>query len=133
MISDDVNERIRRQANRIRHELSSRSRPVMPGCVIRIPFASFSDEITSNRGIEHIYGVVGREINYNAITTSRSYDVQFNLKYIQLPEDVLPLLHLPMHDNEMEIVRFPDQNASLDDPHLDVLFHKVEGEWKSRD
>ena len=132
-MTDNVNERIRRQADRIRHELSSRSRPVIPDCVIRIPFASFSDQITSSRSIEHIYGVVGREIDYNAITTSRSYHVQFNLKYIQLPDDVLPLLHLPVHDNEMEIVRFPDQNASLDDPHLDVLFHKVEGEWKSRD
>jgi hypothetical protein len=32
----------------------------------------------------------------------------------------------------MEIVRYPDQNASLDGPNLDLLFHKVDGKWTSR-
>ena len=128
-----MNERIRRQVERIHQKLSSRSRPVIPGCVIRIPFVSFSDQITSSRNINNIYGVVGRETDYCPITASRSYHVKFNLKYAQISNKVFPLLQLPVIDNEMKFVSFPDQNASLDDPHLDILFRKIEGEWKSRD
>ena len=84
-MTDNVNDLIHRGAKRIRQELSSRSRPVIPGCVIRIPFESFSEQITSSRDINHIYGVVGREIDYCTINTSRSYHVKFNLKYIEIP------------------------------------------------
>ena len=71
-MTDNVNGLIRRQAERMRQELSLRSRPVIAGCVIRIPFESFSDQITSSRDINHIYGVVGHEVGYCAITVSRS-------------------------------------------------------------
>ena len=90
-----MNELIHRQAKRIRQELSSRSRPVIPGCVIRIPFESFSDQITSSRDINHIYGVVGHEVDYRTITTSRTYHVDLNLKYIKIPSNALPFLQLP--------------------------------------
>ena len=132
-MSHNVYELIHCQAKRIHQELSSKSRPVIPGCVIQIPFESFSDRITSSRDINHMYGVVGHEVDYCTITTSRSYHVKFNLKYDKIPSKVLPLLQLPVHDSEIQIVRFLDQNASIDDPHLDFLFHKIEGEWKPRD
>ena len=51
---------------------------------------------------------------------------------MKLPSNVLPLLHFPIHDSDMQVIRFPDQNTSLDDPHLDRRFHKVNGEWTSR-
>ena len=82
---NNINELIHRQAKRIRQDLSSRSRQVILGCVIQIPFESFSDQSTSSRDINHIYGVVGHEVDYRTITISRSYHVKFNLKYIQIP------------------------------------------------
>ena len=94
---------------------------------------SITDRITNSRDINHIYGVVGHEVDYRTITTSRSYHVNFNLKYVKIPNKILPLFQLQVHDNEMQIVRFTDQNTSPDDSHLDFLFHKIECEWKSRD
>ena len=109
------------------------TRAVEPGCVIRIPFSCFSDELRGENSLNHIYGIVSREIDYCALTTSRAYNVSFNMKDITIPSNVLHLLHFPVHESDMQVVRFPDHNTSLANPHLDRLFHKVNGEWVSRD
>ena len=132
-MSDTTKFCVDREVKRIQSEVASRSRAVEPGCVIRIPFSCFSDELRGENSLNHIYGVVGREIDYYVLTTSRAYNVSFNMKDITIPSNVLPLLHFLVHDTDMQVVRFPDQNASLDDPHLDRFFHKVNDEWVSRD
>ena len=127
-----MEEHIERVSKRIRNELSSRSRPVESGCVVRIPLSSFIDHTQYTNITSYIYGVVGRSLDYCTATTARAYHVVFCLDNVDIPSANVPLLHLPIYDNEMEIVRYPDQNASLDDPNLDLLFHKVDGKWTSR-
>ena len=79
-MSDKTTQRIDREVKRIRSELSSSSRSVEPGCVIRIPFSCFSDELHSDKSLTHIYGVIGREIDYCGLTTSRSHNVALTSK-----------------------------------------------------
>ena len=131
-MSNNAKELIHCQVKRIRSKLLSRSRPVQPGCVIRIPFASFSDQIINDKGIQHIYSDVGRELDYCTIITDQSYHVDFNVKDLRLPSNILPL-QLSVHDSDMQIVRFSYQNTSLDDPHFDRLFHEIDGGWISCD
>ena len=63
-MSDKTKLRVVREVKRICSELVSRFRAVEPGCVIRISFSCFSDELRGENSLKHIYGVVGREIDY---------------------------------------------------------------------
>ena len=70
-MSDKTKLRIDREVQRIRSELASRSRAVEPGCVIRIRFSCFSDELRSDNSLNHIYGAIDCEMDYCALTTSQ--------------------------------------------------------------
>ena len=126
-------DRIVALAKQIRTQLLCRERPVEPGCVIKIPLSSFiRDCCNSCNRSTHIYGVVGQYHSFCRLTTARSYIVVFCLDNVNIPPNTIPLLHQPIYENEMTVVRYPDQTASLDDPNLDLLFHKVDGNWMSR-
>ena len=119
--------------NQIRNQLSSRQRPVEVGCVIKIPLSDFiRDDSNCTNESTHIYGVVRKYHSYCSLTTARAYLVVFCLRNVTIPPSTIPLLHVPIYENEMDVVRYPDQNASLDDPNLDLLFHKVNGNWIAR-
>ena len=74
----------------------------------------------------------GPKIDYYQSTTASVYHVYFTLDDLSLCNELLPLFEHPLFDNDMIIVRFPDQNASLDDPNLDRLFRKENDKWYSR-
>ena len=87
-MSDKTTQRIDREVKRICSDLSSYSRPFEPGCVIRIPLSDFSDKLHSDKSLTHIYGAVGREVDYCGLITSRSYNaalISKTLSYLVMP------------------------------------------------
>ena len=120
------------EVQRIRNLLAVRPRQVEPGCVVKMPFSVlFSGSALANQD-RYLYGVVGPKIDYYQSTTASVYHVFFTLDGLSLCNELSPLLDHPLFDNDMIVVRFPDQNASLDDPNLDRLFCKENGKWYSR-
>ena len=120
-------------SKQIRDQLSTRNRPVEIRCVVKIPLSAFlRDNSKAKNESTHIYGVVHKYHSYCSLTTARAYLVIFCLGNVNIPPSTIPLLHTPIYENEMVIVRYPDESASLDDPNLDLLFHKVNGNWISR-
>ena len=77
-----------------------------------------------------IYGIVGKRLDYCHLTTAASYDVMFYTQAIEIPYEMLPILHHPIIEIDMTIVRYPEQNASIDDPNVDRLFEKSNGIWQ---
>ena len=123
---------IQQQSALIRHILRSRSRPVQEGCLIKIPLQTiFGPELFSDP-LQHIYGVVGNIIYQCPYSSARSFNVTFCLDGIDLSSRFFHVLTMPVFENQMYILRFPEQNASLDDTNIDDLFHRVDGKWTSR-
>ena len=61
-----------------------------------------------------------------------SSDVVFSLDGITISKSLFPIFTVPVFENDMVILRFPEQNASIDDPNIDDFFHKLNGKWISR-
>ena len=80
----------------------------------------------------HIYGIVGQQVAYCEVTTTKSYDVKFYTESLSIPYELRPLLRYPIVDSDMVISRFPKQNASIDDPNIDRYFYKTDGKWQIR-
>ena len=120
------------EVQRIRSLLATRPSQVELGCVLKIPYSIlFSGTPLANQE-RYLYGVVGPKIDYYQSTTASVYHVYFTLDGLTLCNELSPLLDHPLFDNDMIIVHFPDQNASLDDPNLDRLFRKENDRWYSR-
>jgi hypothetical protein len=120
------------EVQRIRNLLAVRPRQVESGCVVKMPFSVlFSGTALANQD-RYLYGVVGPKIDYYQSTTASVFHVYFTLDGLALCNELSPLLDHHLFDNDMIVVRFPDQNASLDDPNLDRLFRKENGKWYSR-
>ena len=117
---------------RIGKLLSSRSRHVEPGCVINVPIAKlFGNNFPSNK-TSSIYGIVGQQLAYCEVTTAKSYDVKFYTESLSISYELQPLLHYPIVYSDMITIRFPEQNASIDDPNIDRYFYKTDGKWQIR-
>ena len=114
----------------IRELLSSRPRPVETGCVVKISLTKLFGRSYVNPTSTSIYGIVGNRLDYCHFTTAASYDVKFYTQDIKIPFDMLPILHYPFVENDMTIVRYPEQNASIDDPNIDRFFEKSNGIWR---
>ena len=131
-MSNDYQERFRVKAEAICLLLQSRSRPVVSGCVFKIPFSLYySGDILENN-IEYLYGIVGSACDYCEVSTARELDVSFCLDGVNIPNRLLPILYQPVYDNDMLILRYPDQPLSLDDHNIDRLFKKENGKWVIR-
>ena len=115
------------EVGRIRELLSSRSRPVEPGCLIKIPVTKLFGNSFYDNGISSLYGIVGNQLTFCEIMKSKTFDVKFYTKDISIPYELKMLLHYPIVDSDMTIIRFPDQNASIDDPNVDNYFQKING------
>ena len=100
-------------------------------CGLNAILCFFSGTFLTNQEL-YLYGVVGPKVGYYQSTTASAYHVYFTLDGLSLCNELLTLLDHPLFDNDMIIVRFPDQNASLDDPNLDRLFRKENGKCYSR-
>ena len=112
------------EVQRIRSLLATRPCQVETGCVVKMPYSVlFSGTDLANQE-RYLYGVVGPKIDYYQSTTVSVYHVYFTLDGLSLCNELLPLLDHPLFDNNIIIVRFSDQNTSLDNPYLDRLFRK---------
>ena len=97
--------------------------------MVKIPYSvSLIGTALANQE-RYLYGMMGPKIDYYQYKTVSVYHVYFTLDGLSLCNELSPLLDHPLFDNNMIIVRFPDQNASLDDPNLDRLFRKENGKW----
>ena len=107
-------------------------RRVTTGCVVKVPTSVIFGDTEPGRYPEFMYGVVGEERDYCYSTTAMAFQVH----YCSGDIPVFPMIQLhldyPVFENDMIIMRFPEQNASLDDYNIDRLFHKVNGAWKRR-
>ena len=120
------------EVGRIREVLSSRSRPVETGCLVKIPVTKLFGNTFHHNGSSSLYGIVGNQLTFCEITNSKTFDVKFYTKNISIPYELKVLLHYPIVDSDMTIIRFPEQNASIDDPNIDNFFHRIDGEWQIR-
>ncbi len=114
----------------IRKILSPRHRPVETGCIVKISLAKLFGTSYVNPASTSIYGIVGKKLDYCHFTTAASYDVTFYTQAIVIPYELLPILHHPIVENDMIIVRYQEQNMSINDPNIDRFFEKSNGIWK---
>ena len=125
-------ESLNTEVQRIRSLLATCPPHVETGRVVKMSYSVlFSGTPLANQE-RYLYGVVGHKIDYYQSTTASVYHVYFTLDGLTLCNELSPLLGHPLFDNDMIIVRFPGQNASLDDPNLGRLFRKENGTWYSR-
>ena len=106
----------------IRSLLATRPRQVETCCVVKMSYSVLFSETDLANQERYLYGVVGPKIDYYQSTTVSVYHVYFTLDGLSLCNELLPLLDHSLFDNDMIIVRFPDQNASLDVSNLDRVF-----------
>ena len=119
------------EVQRIRSLLATRPRQVESGCVVKMPYSvMFSGTPLANQE-RYLYSVVGPKIDHYQSTTASVYRIYFTLDGLNLCNELSPLLDHPLFDNHVIIVRFPEQNTSLDDPNLDGLFLKENDKWYS--
>ena len=102
--------------SRTRIESLSRSHPVEQGCIIKVPLTKLWN---MKNNTSSVYGIVGCHLDYYQITTVKTSDVELYTNGLSITCQLLPLPHLPIYDSDMVIVRFPKQNASLNDPNID--------------
>ena len=117
---------------RIREILSSRPRPVETGCIVKIPLSKLFGVSYVDPKSTSIYGIVGKKLDYCHFTTAASYDVKFYTQLIEIPYEMLPLLHNPIVENDMAIVRVQEQSISVDDPNIDRFFEKSNGIFRNK-
>ena len=117
------------EANRICLLLARRSRHVEVGSVIKMLFSTLFSGTHLQDENQYLYSVVGTQYDYcHFISASASaYQVNFTLDDFEIPSNILPLLNHPYFENDMIILRFPEQNASLDDPNIDRLCVEING------
>ena len=114
----------------IREILSFRPRPVETGCIVKISVTKLFGMSYVNPKSTSIYGIVGKKLDYCHYTTAASYDVKFYTQAIEIPYEMLPILHNQIAETNMTIVRFSEQSASIDDPNIDRFFEKSNGIWR---
>ena len=131
-MSDPIEVHVKRVSNDIREFLSHRQRQVEPGCLIKVRLANMICEKNIGDGNRYMYGIVGKQRYHCSISDSRAYDVIFSLDGISISKSLFPIFTVPVFENDMVILRFPEQNASIDDPNIDDFFHKLNGKWISR-
>ena len=107
-MSNDYQQRFKAKAEEIRQLLQSRSRPVVSGCVFKIPFSFYYSGATLENNIEYLYGVIGSACDYCEVSTATGYDVSFCLDGVNIPNRLLPILYQPVYDNDILILRYPD-------------------------
>ena len=131
-MSNPVEIHVQKVSNEIREILSHRQRQVETGCLIKVDLANMIGENNVGDGNRFMYGIVGKKRYYCEISDSRAYDVTFSLDGITISRSLFPIFTVPVFENDMVILRFPEQNASIDDPNIDDFFHKLNGKWISR-
>ena len=131
-MTNSIKLHVQRISNEIKESLSSRPRQVEPGCLIKVPLVRIIGEANASGGNFFVYGVVGQKRYHCKLSESRAYDVIFSLDGVAISRTMFPVFTVPVFENDMQILRFPDQNASIDDPNVDDFFHKVDGKWISR-
>ena len=70
-MSFDAELQVSKQSKLIRHILSSRSRQVQPGCIIKIPLQTIFGEELFSDPLKYIYGVVGEVLYREERSTAR--------------------------------------------------------------
>ena len=123
---------LERQTREIRSLLDKRQRQIVPGCLIKVSLSQFFGEDNVQCNSVYIYGIVGTQRAVCDFSEARAYDVLFSLDGVNIDRDMFHIFTIPIYENEMEILRFPEQNASLDDPNIDRYFHRIDGKWISR-
>ena len=123
-MSNPVDIHIRQVSNEIREILSNRQRQVETGCVIKVHLANMIDANNISDGDSYMYGIVGKKRYYCESTDSRAYDVTFSLDGITISRSLFPMFTVPVFENDMVVLRYPEQNASIDDPNIDDFFFK---------
>ena len=93
---------------RVRKLLSSRSRHVEPGCVIKVYISKLFSNNLPNNETSSIYDIVGQQLAYCEVTTAKSYDVKFYTESLSIPYELQSLLQYPIVDSDMIIIRFPE-------------------------
>ena len=80
-MSLQTNKLIQQQSARIRHILLSRSRPVQPGCLTKIPLQTIFGPELFYDPLQCIYGVVGSLIYQCQYSSARSFNVDLYVVY----------------------------------------------------
>ena len=71
-------------------------------------------------------------MDYSHSTDKYTYQAIFSLYERQCPSDVIFLLDEPHFENEITIVRFPEEGLSIDDPEDEMLFYETGNKWRVR-
>ena len=120
---------IERREGHIRSQLMRLPRRVIPGCIVKVKTSVvFGIGSTLCEYMPNLYGIVGMQLDICHSTTARGFQVDFNAPHIM---EGMPYVTInePVFENDMCIMRFPEQYVSLDDVNIDKLFKKIDGSW----
>ena len=120
---------IERREGHIRSQLMRLPRRVIPGCIVKVKTSVvFGIGNTLCNYMPNLYVIVGMKLDICHSTTARGFQVDFNAPHIM---DGMPYVTInePVFENDMCIMRFPEQYLSLDDENIDKLFKKIDGSW----
>ena len=104
----DIKEHVERQYELIRSELQKRTRQVEPGCLVKVALSDIVGSRNVQGGCLYIYGIVGTQRDICQLSDAKAYDVLFSLDDVQISRSLLPICTIPVNENEMVILRFPD-------------------------
>ena len=106
---------------RIRNQLSLRSRHVEIGCVIKVSYFYLFRDAAFHGKVNNLYGIVGNQCDFCKASSAGAYDVEF-FEDVKISSHLVPILSFPVFENDMHVIRFPEQCSSLDDPLIDQYF-----------
>ena len=118
---------IERREDHIRSQLMQVPRRVIPCCIIKVKTSVvFGLGSTLCAYMPNLYGIVGMQLDICHSTTARGFQVDFNAPHIM---DGMPYVTInePVFENDMCIMRFPEQYLSLDDENIDKISKKIDG------
>ena len=120
---------IKRCEDHIRSQLMRVPRRVIPGCIVKVKTSVvFGVGNTLCECMPHLYSIVGMHLDICHSTTARGFQVDFNAPHI-IDGMSYVTINEPVFENDMCIIRFPEQYRSLDDENVDKLFKKIDGSW----
>ena len=128
----NIREHLQHQSEQIRSQLNSRPRQVEPGCLIKVSLCNYIGKTNITDDSVYIYDIVGKLRGTCDSSNARAYDVLFSLDGVQISRHLYSIFTIPVYENDMEILRSPEQNASIDGPNIDRYFQRVDGKWISR-
>ena len=80
-----------------------------------------------------MYGIVGRKVGYCEETTASAYTIDYKVDRDRVDAKLSMAVQCPVYENDITLLRYPQENASIDDRNIDRLFVHRGDKWDKRE